>query len=103
VISLGALLVSFLALLAAIGTIVGKLLYPDVPHGVPTIIVVCLFLGSIQLLSISFVAEYVGKIFEEVKRRPPFVVTRLRNFDSPERDGEVQRSREMAGKRDMGA
>jgi hypothetical protein len=55
-----------------------------VPQGVPTIIVVCLFLGSIQLLSIAFLAEYVGKIFEEVKQRPHFVVTKLLNFDSVE-------------------
>jgi hypothetical protein len=30
------------------------------------------------------VAEYVGKIFEEVKQRPHFVVTKLLNFDSAE-------------------
>jgi glycosyltransferase involved in cell wall biosynthesis len=83
-ISLGALFVSFLALLAAIGQIVAKILWPNVPHGISTIIVVCLFLGSIQLLSIAFVAEYVGKIFEEVKQRPPFIVTKLLNFDPPD-------------------
>jgi hypothetical protein len=40
--------------------------------------------GAIQLLSISFLAEYIGKIFEEVKQRPTFIVTKLLNFD--ERD-----------------
>jgi len=80
VISMGALLVSLLALLAAIAQIVAKIIWPNVPHGISTIIVVCLFLGAIQLLSISFVAEYIGKIFEEVKHRPPFVVTKLLNF-----------------------
>jgi polyisoprenyl-phosphate glycosyltransferase len=68
--------------LAAIAQIVAKILWPHVPQGVPTIIVVCLFLGSIQLLSIAFVAEYVGKIFEEVKQRPQFVVTKRLNFDT---------------------
>jgi glycosyltransferase involved in cell wall biosynthesis len=84
-ISLGALIVSMLSLLAAIAQIVAKILWPHVPQGVPTIIVVCLFLGSIQLFSIAFLAEYVGKIFEEVKQRPHFVVTKLLNFDSAER------------------
>lgn len=83
-ISVGALAVSFLSLLAAIAQIVARIAWPHVPQGVPTIIVVCLFLGSIQLLSIAFLAEYVGKIFEEVKQRPHFVVTKLLNFDSTE-------------------
>jgi polyisoprenyl-phosphate glycosyltransferase len=81
-ISVGALVVSFVSLLAGIAQIVAKIFWPHVPQGVPAIIVVCLFLGSIQLLSIAFLAEYVGKIFEEVKQRPLFVVTKLLNFDA---------------------
>jgi len=80
-ISLGALMVSFLAILAIIGQIVDRILRPDIPRGVSLIIVVSLFLGSINLLSLSFIAEYIGKIFEEVKQRPPFVVTKLLNFE----------------------
>lgn len=86
-ISVGALVVSFLSLLAGIAQIVAKLFWPHVPQGVPTIIVVCLFLGSIQLFSIAFLAEYVGKIFEEVKQRPQFVVTKLLNFDAADAKG----------------
>jgi len=82
-ISLGALLVSLLALLAAIAQIVAKIMWPHVPQGFSTVIDVCLFLGAIQLLSISFLAEYIGKIFEEVKQRPPFIVTKLLNFEPP--------------------
>jgi glycosyltransferase involved in cell wall biosynthesis len=83
-ISVGALIVSFVSLLAGIAQVVGRIVWPHIPQGVPTIIVVCLFLGSIQLFSIAFLAEYVGKIFEEVKQRPQFVVTKLLNFDSAE-------------------
>ena len=81
-ISVGALVVSFLSLLAAIAQIIARIFWPNVPQGVPTIIVVCLFLASIQLLSIAFLAEYVGKIFEEVKQRSQFVVTKLLNFEA---------------------
>ncbi|HKQ69878.1 MAG TPA: glycosyltransferase family 2 protein [Polyangiaceae bacterium] len=84
-ISLGALTVSLLALLAVIGQIVARIVWPGIPQGISTIIVVCLFLGAIQLLSIAFVAEYVGKIFEEVKRRPHFIVTKTLNFEAAER------------------
>jgi glycosyltransferase involved in cell wall biosynthesis len=80
-ISMGALLVSFLALVAVVLQIISRILWPRIPQGVTTIIVVSLFLGAIQLLSLSFLAEYVGKIFEEVKRRPQFIVTKLLNFE----------------------
>lgn len=44
------------------------------PQGFLTTLVMILFLGSIQLLSLSIIGEYVAKIFEEVKQRPKFVV-----------------------------
>ena len=80
-ISLGALGVSLLAVVAIIIQVLGRLLRPDIPQGIPTVIVVSLFLGAINLLSLSFIAEYLIKIFEEVKQRPQFIVTRLLNFD----------------------
>jgi polyisoprenyl-phosphate glycosyltransferase len=82
-IALGALVVSLIAVVAALAQIVSRILHPEIPHGIATIIVISLFLGAINLLSLAFIAEYVGKIFEEVKRRPQFVVTKLVNFDVP--------------------
>jgi dolichol-phosphate mannosyltransferase len=79
-ISLGAFSVAMLAVLAIIFQIVERIVHPDIPHGVATIVVVCLFLGAIQLLSLAFIAEYIGKIFEEVKRRPAFVVRKTLNL-----------------------
>jgi polyisoprenyl-phosphate glycosyltransferase len=49
-------------------------LHPNTPAGITTVLVVVLFLGAIQLLGISIVGEYIGKIFEEVKQRPKFIV-----------------------------
>jgi polyisoprenyl-phosphate glycosyltransferase len=80
-ISLGALVVSLLAIAAILGQIAMRLIRPDIPQGISTIIVLCLFLGATNLLSLSFIAEYVGKMFEEVKQRPLYVVSRLLNFD----------------------
>jgi dolichol-phosphate mannosyltransferase len=51
---------------------------------VSTIIIVSLFLGAIQLTSLAFIAEYLGRVFEEVKGRPRYVVARLINFDGDE-------------------
>lgn len=83
-ISMAALLVGGLAVLAAIFQIIERILDPKIPHGVSTIIVVCLFLGAVQLFSLAFLAEYLAKIFEEVKGRPHFVVAKVLNFDEPE-------------------
>ncbi len=80
-ISFGALTVSLLAVVAMLAQIIGRLVRPNVPQGLSTVIVVSLFLGSINLMSLAFIAEYIAKIFEEVKQRPPFIVTKLVNID----------------------
>lgn len=44
------------------------------PRGIPTIVILVLFLGGVQLLSISIIAEYLAKIFLEIKGRPRYIV-----------------------------
>ncbi len=80
-ISMAALIVSAGAVIAVIVQIVERIIDPKIPQGISTIIVVCLFLGAVQLFSLSFLAEYMAKIFEEVKGRPLFVVAKTLNFD----------------------
>lgn len=48
--------------------------------GIPTVIVLISFLGGIQLLSLSIIAEYIAKIFLEVKRRPKYIIDETINF-----------------------
>ena len=90
-ISFGALFVSFLAVLGAIAQIVGRILHPEIPQGFATVIVTNLFLGAINLLSIAFIAEYIGKMFDEVKQRPQFIVAKLLNFDEQADPGAAPR------------
>ncbi len=68
------LTVFFIALAAIVVQIISRLIYPDVPQGITTILIVVLFIGAIQLLGISILGQYIGKIFEEVKQRPKYVV-----------------------------
>jgi dolichol-phosphate mannosyltransferase len=42
--------------------------------GFTTIIVCVLFLGGVQLVCVGILGEYIGRIYEEVKRRPLYVV-----------------------------
>ena len=56
-------------------------IYPGAPRGITTILVLILFLGSVQLLSISILSEYISKILEESKKRPKFIIKELINFN----------------------
>jgi glycosyltransferase involved in cell wall biosynthesis len=46
------------------------------PIGNPTIVILVLFLGGIQLISVGILGEYIGRIYEEVRQRPRFIVDR---------------------------
>jgi nucleoside-diphosphate-sugar epimerase/glycosyltransferase involved in cell wall biosynthesis len=51
-----------------------KLFFPQLAaRGMTTLLLAVLFFGSLNLVAISIVGEYVAKIFEEVKRRPHFI------------------------------
>jgi len=69
------LLTFILSFIAMIVQIVLRIALPDMaPKGTTTILIAVLFIGSIQLLGISILGEYIGKIFEEVKQRPKYIV-----------------------------
>ena len=59
---------------------VGLAFFVPPPRGFLTLLVIILFLGSVQLLSLSVIADYLGKIFEEVKRRPKSIVSEAINY-----------------------
>jgi len=54
--------------------IFSKIFFPELaPRGLTTIIIIVLFFGSLNMLGLSIIGEYIGKIFEEVKARPKFI------------------------------
>jgi dolichol-phosphate mannosyltransferase len=67
-------IVSVISILLAIAYTIQKLTIGLSPPGFATLTVAIFFLSGIQLITIGVIGEYVGRIFDEVKRRPLYVV-----------------------------
>lgn len=78
-------LATYLGLITALGAfiygvviIVKTLLYGNPVPGYPSLMVVILFLGGIQLVAIGVIGEYLGRLFNESKKRPLYLVESYR-------------------------
>ena len=80
--SLMGLVISLLSFLLAGFYFVKKLTSGLNPPGFATLVVAIFFLAGIQLTTIGVVGEYIGRIFDEVKQRPLYVVRRVIGGDS---------------------
>ena len=69
-----------LAFVIAFVYAVMKLAGVPFPMGNPTIVILILLMGGIQLISVGILGEYLGRIYEEVKGRPKFIVERQEGF-----------------------
>ena len=75
--ALGTVGFSFLAIVAQV---IARLFFPELaPRGFTTLFVLFLFLGGIQLLCLSIIGSYLAHIYDEVKRRPPYIVESILN------------------------
>ena len=70
------LLVSTLFFTYACVLIVLRVMNVNVEKGFTTTTVAIMFLGGVQLVAIGIIGEYLGRIYEEVKRRPNYVIER---------------------------
>jgi len=68
------LLVSLGAFIYLIYILVSTWIFGDPVAGYPTIMATILFLGGVQLLSIGILGEYLGKVFNESKKRPGYFI-----------------------------
>jgi len=94
-------LITFLAFLtvatsffAIITQIVVRIFEPKlVPSGFTTLIILILFIGGIQLLCLGIIGSYLSHIYDEVKRRPSYIVKNILNHPT-ERNAKEKRSYE---------
>jgi polyisoprenyl-phosphate glycosyltransferase len=71
--------VSIFSFIYMLWIIFKTLLFGEEVMGYPSIMTVILFLGGIQLLSIGIIGEYLGRIFNETKKRPLYFVEEYNN------------------------
>jgi polyisoprenyl-phosphate glycosyltransferase len=73
-----------IALLSALGVMVMlalKFIHGNdfYPMGIPTITILILFIGGVQLTAVGVLGEYIARIYDEVRRRPMYIVQRAVN------------------------
>jgi dolichol-phosphate mannosyltransferase len=80
-ITLLAFVMVLLSLLGVLIQILLRLFMPELaPKGFTTLITLILFMGGIQLLCLSIIGSYLSHIYDEVKRRPPYLVESMLNM-----------------------
>lgn len=77
------ILTSFLSLGFALLLLVRRLLFGAEVEGVFTLFAILFFFIGIVIFGIGMVGEYVGRIYQEVRKRPRFVVRKTYGFEQP--------------------
>ncbi|CCI15478.1 putative enzyme [Microcystis aeruginosa PCC 9806] len=73
---------ALIALLMALLVLYWRLQQPDSPvTGLATILIAVFFLGSVQLIGIGILGEYIGRIYEEVKGRPAYTIAEIAGLE----------------------
>ncbi|MTH78830.1 glycosyltransferase family 2 protein [Paracoccus aestuariivivens] len=70
----------FIALFAFAGGafyLIRTLLFGDEVQGFPTLFLTILLLGGVQLIALGVIGEYLGRVFNETKRRPLFLIDEI--------------------------
>jgi len=90
---------TLLGFVAAVGAFVLAVAYAGFkfagvhfPVGNPTIVVLILLIGGLQLICLGIAGQYLGRIYEEVKHRPRYIIDRVEGIDAsaPSRVGPIR-------------
>jgi len=77
------LMSGFLSIMMAVLVLYWRLTQPGSPvTGLASILIAIFFIGSVQLISVGILGEYIGRIYEEVKGRPLYTIAELGGLES---------------------
>lgn len=80
-ISLSGVALSGVAFLVAVVYLILKLVGVAFPVGNPTVVIVVAFFSGVQLLSLGVIGEYIGRIYDESKQRPKYILESSYGWD----------------------
>jgi dolichol-phosphate mannosyltransferase len=63
-----------------------RLFHVEIPWGNPTLVILITFLAGIQLLSTGILGAYIGRVYDEVRQRPMYIVESAYGFDPKDAD-----------------
>ena len=83
-----------LSFIVGVAYLIATLAGAPFPVGNPTIVALVLFIGGVQLICLGIMGQYIGRIYDEVKRRPRYIVDVAEGFVEPHAaDSPASRSR----------
>jgi len=82
IMSISGFVLAGLSFLLGAWYVVQKLIGIDLTPGLSTTVLVVSFFAGVQLLGLGLIGEYVGRIYDEVKRRPLYILDKKVNFDN---------------------
>ena len=75
------IIVSMFAFVYALVIVAKTLIFGEAVQGYPSMMVTILFFGGIQLITIGIIGEYIGRIYNEVKQRPLYLISKAYGID----------------------
>ncbi|WLA68030.1 glycosyltransferase family 2 protein [Bradyrhizobium diazoefficiens] len=78
--SMAGFVVAAISFLLGFWYVLQKLIGVDLSPGLPTTVLVVSFFSGVQLLALGLVGEYIGRIYDESKRRPMYIIDKKINF-----------------------
>lgn len=84
-ISVAGIVFAAFAFILALAYLILKLAGVEFPLGNPTIVIVVAFFSGVQLLSLGVIGEYVGRIYDEARERPKYIIESRYGFADDDR------------------
>jgi dolichol-phosphate mannosyltransferase len=82
VMSIGGFIIAGMSFLLGAWYVLQKIIGVDLTPGLSTTVLLISFFAGVQLLGLGLIGEYVGRIYDEVKRRPMYIIDRAINISS---------------------